>query len=188
MKKIKKGEIGYINYRLTIQTLKVLLGAAVIIGLFSAGLYFNGGDKNNYYTLAAILAVLPVAKIAVNMYMFLRYRKVSDKALFSQVKDLCDNDMLLSDMIVTGKEKIFEISLALVSDTGICCYTKNKATDAAVFTEAVTNFVRSCGYEVNVTLLKDFNRFKDRAAAASKTDINTERAKDIRHAFLIMSL
>lgn len=187
MKKIKKGENGYINYRLTIQTLKVLSGAAIIIGLFSAGLYFNDGDKNNYYTLAAILAVLPVAKMAVNMYMFLRYRKVSDKALFSQVKDLCDNDMLLSDMIVTGKEKIFEVSLALVSDTGICCYTKNKATDAAVFTEAVTNFIRSCGYEVNVTLLKDFNKFKDRAAA-SKTDINKERAKDIRHAFLIMSL
>lgn len=188
MNKIKKGENGYIKYRFKMQTLKTFTGVLIIAALYIIGLIRNDGNRNNYYTLAAILAVLPTARIAVSMYMFFIKRKLSSSEKYRRLENIPTKGLITSDMIMTVKDKVYSIDFAVVTDTGICCYTEDEKVESPAFCESAENFIRSCGYDVNVTVLKDFKKFCDRVAVLKNVEIDEARAEDIKHAFLIMSL
>jgi hypothetical protein len=188
MNKKKKGESGYIRYRQLVQALWVLTGACIIAALLILGLVRNSGDRNNYFTLAAVLVVLPTAKTAVNLSMLLRYGKCSPKEQYEELAAMKNDALLLSDMIITIKDRLTGIDFAVVTDTGICCYTQDQDVSTSDFCEGVENFVRSCGYDIHVTVLKDFKKFKERVHTLSGVKIDSNKAEEIRHAFLIMSL
>lgn len=188
MNKIKKGDNGYIKSRLKIQTFKTLTGVLIIAALYIIGLVRTDGNRNNYYTLAAILAVLPTAKIAVNMYMFFIRRKLSPSEKYEKLKNISTRGLISSDMIMTVKDKVYGIDFAVVTDTGICCYTEDEKLEIPAFCESAENFIRSCGYDVNVTVLKDFKKFCERTAGLKNIEMDDERAEEVKHAFLIMSL
>lgn len=188
MNKRKKGENGYIEYRLLVQAVKVMIGALLIGTLLVIGNVKTGGDRNNYFTLAAIVLVLPVARSAINMCMFWKHRGISSQTKYSELLGECGNVFLLSDMIVTIKEKLYGIDFAIVTDSGICCYSNAAKLSEKEACDQIEKFVRSCGYEVSVTLLKDYNKFLQRVKSASATVFEAERAEEVRHAFLLMCL
>lgn len=188
MTKHKKGENGYIAYRLLIQSIKLLIGTLLIGGLLVTGSILNAGNRNNYYTLAAILIVLPTARVAVNFYMFWKHRKISSKEEYATLMEISKGAFLLSDLIVAIKEKIYGIDFAVLTDTGICCYSKDTKVPEKEACRQIENFVRSCGYEVSVTFLKDFKKFKERVLSSSNIVFEENKAEEIRHAFLLMCL
>lgn len=188
MKKQKKGTNGYIESRFRHLLIKTLIGFGIVAALFVIGLIAEDGNRNNFFTLAAILVVLPTAKIAVSLYMFGSHKKLSPKEEYEQLKALIDEKILASDMILTIGEKVYGIDFAVVTDTGICCFCHNQGLDVTSFCTGAQNFIRSCGYEVTVTVLKDFKKFKDRVKSLKKASFDMEKAQDVRHAFLIMSL
>lgn len=188
MNKRKKGENGYIEYRLLRQAVKVMIGALIIGGLLVIGSIKNGGNRNNYFTLAAVVAVLPVTRTTINMCMFWKHRGISDAKCYKELLGECGNIFLLSDMIITVQEKLYGIDFAIVTDSGICCYTKAESLAEKEACGQIENFVRSCGYGVSVTVLKDYNKFRQRAGSAAKTVFDVKRAEEVRHAFLLMCL
>lgn len=188
MNKRKKGESGYIEYRLLVQAIKVMIGALIIGALLVVGNLRTGGNRNNYFTLAAIVLVLPTARTVVNMCMFWKHRGISDKKSYMELSENCGNVFLLSDMIATIKEKIYGIDFAIVTDSGICCYSTARKLSQKDACDQIEKFVRSCGYDVTVTMLKDYDKFLNRVRSASGMVFDIERAEGVRHAFLLMCL
>lgn len=188
MNKHKKGEHGYIEYRMFAQAIKLLIGTLLIGGLLVTGSIVHSGNRNNYFTLAAIMLVLPTTRVFINFFMFWKHRNISTISEYTELTQIKTKAFLLSNVIVTIKDKIYGIDFALVTDSGICCYSKNPKFPEKESCEQIETFLKSCGYEISVTCLKDFKKFKERIQSSANIVFDEKKADEIRYAFLLMSL
>lgn len=78
MKKIIKGEYGYINYQKKITIIRTAVFFALCAAVFTLG-YVLTGNRKNLLTVVAILGCLPACKSLVNTVMFFRARGCSGK-------------------------------------------------------------------------------------------------------------
>lgn len=108
MKKIKKGEIGYIDYMKKATLIKTLILFAISGIIFAAGYIYNG-KKENILTVVAVLGVLPACRAMVNFIMFMRFK--STKALTC----IKDSDRLLYDLVFTTEK-----DGSYLADCGFC--------------------------------------------------------------------
>lgn len=184
MKKIQKGEYGYVEYRKKIHTILTIVGFTIVFAIFITG-YLICKTKNNIATVMAIVSVLPVAKFAVTLLMVIRY-KSPDKTLFDELKASGSNLEILSDCVMTCKDKSLYVKFALVTDTCIYCYTENEKFDTKYFEENVEAFIKSCGDTVSVKLLKDYNTFKHRVTSLNNVEMKKNKLERVKNDFLIL--
>lgn len=186
MKKIEKGMPGYIKNKILWQTFKLIIWAAIIIAILMTGLILNDWDRKNVFTVIAIVTVLPAAKVAVALYMYWINRKLSPYEQYIQLKDLDKNELLLSDCAVTSGDKVYAIDFAVVSDSCIYCYANKTIKDSQLFAKTTVAFLKTCGQVVNITVLNDFDKFKDRVKAVNNMEMDKENIKKVKDAFLIL--
>lgn len=184
MKEIQKGEYGYVKYRKKVHTILTVVGFAIIFAIFITG-YLICKTKNNIATVMAIVTVLPVAKFAVTLLMVIPY-KSPDKKLFDELKSIGSNLIILSDCVMTCKDKRVYVEFALVTDTCIYCYTQDKKIDTAYFEENVEAFIKSCGDTINVKLIKDYNTFKQRLSSLNNVEMKKNKLERVKKDFLIL--
>ena len=68
MKKVEKGEFGYLAYKKSRNMIKTIIAFAVVLVIFIIG-FIIWKSKNNYLTMLAVVLVLPAAKFAVSYFV-----------------------------------------------------------------------------------------------------------------------
>lgn len=184
MKDVEKGQYGYIEYRKKVQLIKVLIVLAIIAALLIAGIIIYG-TRNNICTVIAIISVLPMAKFLVTLLVVVKHKK-PDERCYQELKEAGDKLILLSDCIMSCKDKVVYVDFAIVTDSCIYCYTKDSQFDVAYFEKNVAEFIKSCGDTVNVKLLKDFESFKKRVQSLNHVEYKEKKAERIKNDFLIL--
>lgn len=184
MKVVEKGEYGYIGYRKKFHSILTVVGFVVVFAIFLIG-FLICKTKNNIATVMAIVTVLPVAKFAVTLLMVAFY-KSPDRELFDELKSIGSNLTILSDCVMTCKDKSLYVEFALVTDTCVYCYTRNEKFDTKYFEENVEAFIKSCGDTVSVKLIKDFNTFKQRVSSLNNVEMKKNKLERVKNAFLIL--
>lgn len=69
MKKVEKGQFGYLAYKRKIELMKTLTLLGISLAIFMMG-YLTTKTKANYLTVVAILGCLPASKVAVSFFMY----------------------------------------------------------------------------------------------------------------------
>lgn len=177
MKKVEKGDWGYINYRKRFNLIVMLAAFAVVIGIFALGFILNG-NRNNIFTVAAVVLVLPAAKFAV-AYFVVAPHKGADEDLKNKSEKAADGLTVCFDCIMSNKKKPICAQAVVVTDSVICAYTLDEKADDKLFETSLQEFMKNDKLNVTVTLYKEEKKFINRVKnLAVNFDSSKESAKE----------
>ena len=157
MKKQEKGNRGYIAHRKKKLGIITAVCFAVVAAIFIAGLIIFR-TRNNLFTVMAILLVLPSAKFAVGLIMFIPHKNVTDE-LYNALEKADNKFLHKYECIFTSKEKVTYVPAMVITDHSICAYTPDSKADAKKFEETFAAYVKEARLSINVILLKDEKQF-----------------------------
>lgn len=119
MKRVNKGQFGYIRHRRVFHLVLAIILFAMAVILYFAGIKATG-DNKNLLTVAAILGCLPASQSLVTAILGFR-AKCCDIKLKEQIEELTDNDMVsIYDLYFTTYEKNYPICHMVMKNNCLC--------------------------------------------------------------------
>ena len=162
----EKGEFGYLNYRKKLNLIKMIVSFAVVAAVLIIG-FIVYKTRANIFTVAAIVLVLPAAKMAVAYFVVLPH-KPADNELESKSGSLG----VYYDLIFSNSKKPIGTQAVVVSDAAVIALTNENNADKKLFETSLKDFMANDSRNVNVTLYNDEKSFLSRVStlALSKDD------------------
>ena len=160
MKKIQKGEKGYLNYRKLVLLLTVLVLIISVAIFFFTG-YIRYKSTKTIFTVLAVLMVLPAAKQFV-MYAVIAPYKSADFEMYDSIKAITDsnNVKIIADLVITTQEKVTNIDCICVKGAKIIGYAPHKKVDIEFISKNLKDVI-SPHYKVNqVKFYTEPDKFK----------------------------
>lgn len=144
MKKVYKGEFGYIARSRKIAIIRTAICLAFTLALFFAGLIIYKTQKNAFSIFAA-LGCLPTGWSAVNMIMLIKAKACSEA---DHNKILAHKGGLLIhyDHIITSYDKNYYVNASTVLSKNICCYTADEDMDTSDCEKHIKKMISQSGY------------------------------------------
>ena len=191
MKKVEKGEFGYLAYKKSRNMIKTIIAFAVVLVIFIIG-FIIWKSKNNYLTMLAVVLVLPAAKFAVSYFVLIPHKNC-DEELKSAIEERKGELNSVYDLVVSNKQKPVGIMAAVISDNQILAYTSAAKADKNLFETSVKEFLKNEKLTCAVLLYKDKDTYLEKVKnAALNFDVSKEnsldRKKYITDALLRMSM
>ncbi len=119
MKRVKKGQLGYIKYRRTFHLIFAIVLFAMAITLYIAGIKTTG-DNKNLLTIVAIIGMLPASQSVVTTILGFRAKSCS-KELAEKIERKLDSDMIsLYDLYFTTYDKNYPINHIVMKNNCVC--------------------------------------------------------------------
>ena len=177
MKKVEKGEFGYLAYKKSRNMIKTIIAFAVVLVIFIIG-FIIWKSKNNYLTMLAVVLVL---------------HKNCDEELKSAIEERKGELNSVYDLVVSNKQKPVGIMAAVISDNQILAYTSAAKADKNLFETSVKEFLKNEKLTCAVLLYKDKDTYLEKVKnAALNFDVSKENSLDrkqyITDALLRMSM
>lgn len=152
MKKVKKkGEFGYIDQTKILRLLATLVLFLIVAIILYTG-YFKYHNTKNVFTVMAIVSVIPTAKIAVSYLVVMKYRSC-DLALYEAVCKKAPDSLIVSDLLISSTEKVFQVHAAVVRDNSVYLYGTDYADTIKEKEAYIRQFLET---EAKVTTVKLF--------------------------------
>lgn len=124
MKRVKKGQFGYIKYRRNFHLIFSVILYAMAVALYIAGIKTTG-DNKNVLTIVAILGVLPASQSLVTTILGFR-AKCCSKELHEKIEAKVDDTMIsLYDLYFTTYDKNYPISHIVLKNNCLCGVMEN---------------------------------------------------------------
>ena len=178
MKKVQKGEFGYIHYRRITQTVFTVLLFALSISIFLMG-YYTTHTKKNLLTIVAILGCLPASKNAVNMIMFYIADSCSD-ALHDKIVRAVGQLDGFYDLFFTAEKQNFQVSHLVVTQTSIIGITESSKTDENEFEKHIKNILNKDKISgITVKLFRDADKYCRRLEELNQSEEVQAKRDDI---------
>lgn len=178
MKKIKKGEFGYIIYKKKTQSIITVFLLVLSVSVYALGFYSTGSNAN-LLTYVAILGCLPMAKFAVSAIMFFKAKGCSLE--LKEKLNASNVEPTFYDLFFTSFKKNYQISVALFKKQTFIMLSEDKDIDVSESEEHVKSVFKNCGYDdCLVKLYTDSDKFIQRAIELNKLD---DEAKDYEFLF-----
>ena len=161
MKRVYKGEFGYVKYRRKVAVIRTLIMRAIAVGFFLAGLIIYGSQKNVLSIIAA-LCCLPAGLSAVNMIMFLRAGFCKDED-HRKILEHCKDLLIHYDHVITSYDKNFNVHASTVLDKNICLYSDDDSFDASDLEKHVKKMMAGSGYsDYSIKLFNNIDKYCER--------------------------
>ncbi|MGN1187438.1 MAG: hypothetical protein ACI4R6_02995 [Lachnospiraceae bacterium] len=192
MKKIQKGKPGYFRYRKIQTGIAMASGYLLVLLLFFTGIFIFA-DRGNLFTVVAIVAMLPTAKMTVNFLMYPKCGK-ADRAEFDEMCRAYPKLTLLADIYITPEKKSVEFPYTAITRSHIIIYCPDKKLDEAYHGKYIRQFLKNDDINVDVSFYTDLNKFRKRLAAVSINEPEEYSAEEreqigkIAYNFEIMSI
>lgn len=122
MKSLKpeKGTYGYINKERIIEIIRTIFMFSCAIVLYFIG-YITLKTNKNIWTILAVLSILPAAKSAVSMIMFLRFSSISNSE-YKSIIDNAGNIPVIFELVFTTTERAYYVKSAACCDNNCIVY------------------------------------------------------------------
>lgn len=119
MKRVKKGQFGYIRYKRGFHLILAIVMYAMAVILYFAGIKATG-DNKNLLTVAAILGCLPASQSLVTAILGFRAKSCT-KELFDKIEDKVTEDMVsVYDLYFTTYDKNYPVSHIVLKNNCLC--------------------------------------------------------------------
>ena len=154
MKKIQKGNYGYLGTQRKIETLKTILLFALSMAIFAVG-YITTGTKKNLFTVVAVVSVLPAAKQMATTVLYYKYGSGCADT-YEKIAKHVKNVTCLSDIVITSYDKITELLHVAILGKTMIAYSHKEATEETSGAEFIKNILERNGYKgISVKIYKD---------------------------------
>ena len=141
MKKVEKGEFGYLAYKKSRNMIKTIIAFAIVLVIFIIG-FIIWKSKNNYLTMLAVVLVLPAAKFAVSYFVLIPHKNCDEE--LKNAIEKCKGELnSVYDLVVSNKQKPVGIMAAVISDNQILAYTSSAKADKNLFETSVKEFLKN---------------------------------------------
>ncbi len=119
MKRVKKGQFGYIRYRRILHLIMAVVLFAMAVALYFAGIKATG-DNKNLLTVVAILGCLPASQSLVTAILGFR-AKCCDKELYTKIEKKLESNMVsIYDLYFTTYDKNYPVSHIVMKNNCLC--------------------------------------------------------------------
>lgn len=176
IRKIKKGDYGYIHSQKIIRTLITCITLSIPVAAFFIGRYINGTEKS-LITVIAILGCLPGCKFATTMIMMFLQKPMKKEEYLSIQEHLRDLTGGYELVISAYEKQTFIDSLVVVGNT-IAAYSSREKTDARFAEKHIQQILRDHGFYMNVKIFQDLKHYLDRLDSLNANRESLE--KDIK--------
>lgn len=137
MKRVKKGQFGYIRYRRIVHLIFAVVLFAMAVTLYFAGIKATG-DNKNLLTVVAILGCLPASQSLVTAILGFRAKSCSEE-LYTKIESKLENNMVsVYDLYFTTYDKNYPVSHIIMKNNCLCGLmesTKYSAQDLEKYLE-----------------------------------------------------
>ena len=120
--KVRKGTYGYVRYEKK-RRLLVTIGMFVMpLAILIAGLIICNGDKNNIFTVIAVVGCLPSCKSMVGLIMMMM-QKSAKKETVEEIQGHAGNLLMLYEMFFTKEQDSLMVDAVAVCGYEVVGYT-----------------------------------------------------------------
>lgn len=176
MKKISKGEYGYIEYQRRYTLIRTLIYFAICAAIFIIG-YVTTGTRKNLLTIVAILGCLPACKSVVNYIMFMRAVGCS-KEVYDVISEYASSLYGLYDLFMTSYSENYAISHLVIAGASIVGIAENGA-DVNKIEKHIEEHLKQDGYKgINVKIFSDVNKYAERLKQINDLSIDPLKTQD----------
>lgn len=175
MKKVIKGNPGYLDYKKKAEIIRTLIYFAIVAAVFFLG-YSQTHTKKNLLTVVAILGCLPACKVLVGVITRFPYPSIADIRA-NEIKGKTSHVTVIYDMIITSREKVMPVDCIVLSGDTIFGYTTSEKVDLKYAASHIKGILSQNQYpSASVKLLNNYTAFLARAegldsiAAVEKND------------------
>ena len=192
MKRVIKGDQGYLDYKKKIEVIRTLSYFAIVAAVFLLGVW-QTGTRKNVLTVVAVVGCLPASKALVGLITRFPYKSVS-KCISDDIKNRSKHITCIFDLVLTSTEKFMPVDSIVISGNTIFGYAPNTKTElkyTADFIKEILAMNRIKG--INIKLFRELNAFNARvdgldSIAAVENDDNKELEEKISGLLLNISL
>ena len=162
MKRVGKGEYGYIAYQRKVVIIRTVIFFAVSIAIFITG-YVTTGTRRNLFTIVAVLGTLPACKSLVNLIMFAKAKGCSEKA-HKEIAAIVDSRSDVYDLYMTSYDKNYAVSHILVWGNNVTGYAEDMDPDIVRDCEKhIKEHLSIDGFkDMTVKMFTDIHKYTDR--------------------------
>ena len=175
MKRVYKGEFGYIEYRKKIAIIRTVVCLAIVLAVFFTGLFIYKSQKSIFSIIAAVLC-LPTGWSGVNLIMFLKAKACGTKE-YKEIENHKGGLLVHYDHVITSYDKNFYVAASTVLDKNICLLAADKDMDESDCEKHIKKMMAGSGYSnYSIKVFTDLNKFCDRLVQLEA--LRTERNID----------
>lgn len=177
MKRVKKGEYGYIRWQKLRRFLMTLAFLSLPLAFFAVGMILNDGDRKSIYTVIAIVGCLPACKCMVGMLMMWMQKPMSP-ADYREISGRSGQLEMVYELYVTSYEKSMMLAAAAVCGEEVACYApyaKDKK-DTEFMERHIQKLLRANGYRTHVKIFTERKRFLERMDSLNRNYSDLEAA------------
>ncbi len=128
---LERGSFGYIKKKKMRQIIYMIFFIFMSAVILVTGLFIHNFERANIFTVMSILMVLPMVKMLVTYILLFPYKSVPEDT-YNMVKDtVCDNAIVMTDMVITSPEKPMNLDFVIIMDNQLIGVRGNKKQDAA---------------------------------------------------------
>jgi hypothetical protein len=158
---VKRGQYGYINGHRALVIIRTCTYFILALGLFYLGLYTTH-TKKNYFTIIAVLALLPACKSFVNMVMFIKARGCS-KPAHEKIEEHIHGMTGFYDMYFTSEKSDFPVCHITVKGNTICGFTEYDRCNCTECEKHLQELLKKDGYrDETIKIYSDLNKYLNR--------------------------
>lgn len=192
MKKVLKGNPGYLDYKKKAEILRTVIYFALVAAVFFLG-YSQAHTKKNLLTIVAILGCLPASKALVGVITRFPYPSIAGIRA-EEIKGKTGHITVIYDMIITSREKVMPVDCIVISGETVFGYTNSEKVDLKYAASHIRGILNQNQFpDVSVKILNNYTAFLARAeglnsiAAVEKSDTK-EMEEQIAHIILNISM
>lgn len=160
MKKVTKGNAGYLTYKLQTQIIRTVIYFALCIAIFALG-YWQTGSKENLLTVVAVLGILPASKSLVDVIVRFPHHTIKPEVA-KEIAMKSEHLTVIYDLIITSSEKVMPISCIVISGNKIFGYTDNKKVDLQHAGVNIRKMLENHNFQVSVKIMNEYKPFLSR--------------------------
>ena len=170
MKRINKGEYGYIAYQRKVVIIRTIIFFAISVAIFIIG-YITTGTRRNLLTIVAVLGCLPACKSLVNLIMFAKAKGCSEEA-HKEIEGIADSLNDVYDLYMTSYDKNYAVSHIVICGNIVTGFSEDMDPDTARDCEKhIKEHLAIDGFkDMTIKMFTDLHKYTDRLKQLKELD------------------
>ncbi|MDO4489780.1 MAG: hypothetical protein Q4B85_01725 [Lachnospiraceae bacterium] len=163
MKRVKKGNFGYIKSQKMLRFLRSLAALALPLAFFIVGMILNKGDRKSIYTLVAVVGSIPACMSITGMLM-MWMRKPMEESLYQEISSRAGQVTMAYELYLTTYEKNLFLDATAICGEHVACFTheKKESWELKEMEKHLRTTILNNGYKVDVKIFDQKKAFLDR--------------------------
>lgn len=171
IKRIHKGQYGYMQYQKRFTLLRSLAYFGISFAIYLMG-RLSTGTNANLLSVVAVLGCLPASKSLVNMIMFFRAKECSE-TLHQQIEQVVGDLEGGYDFFMTSYSSNFSLSHVVIRGNSLCGISEDPKCDVAKAEQHLEDMFRQNAFKgMTFKIFSDPSKYTERLSQLKKLEKN----------------